>query len=425
MTSATGRVRVGLRFGAIAGALCSATMLSITAAGLVPGVPLLATSEADAAAAGTVPVGPFAFSPTSGNSDQLFTIGPSPLPARCPGDSANDGFAVNSFMTPVSNDPATLTYNAAGPVGAGFTQPLFDQFDTPILGQNTAPDTGMVLSVGPTRFNVFGPGVVPPGRYFIGVACTKAGNTESFWASTIEVSEDVAAGGAGGLQIALVATVPGSTTTTSTTTTTSSVPGGGSTTTSTTVAGGTTSTTVAGGTPTTTVPGGSASATVTPSTPTAGGSYQVRLPNCSVGETITFSQPESTPKTVTDVCRASTALDTGSIAGIRLPLQAVMGTATGSFTAAPTAAGSYTITMTGTVSPQRSTTFVIVGASTPVTGGGSSSANTGGSPTSNSTGTIPSTGSSTMSLIVWGVLLLVFGRMAMLLGRKPKVLTGT
>jgi hypothetical protein len=26
---------------------------------------------------------------------------------------------------------------------------------------------------------------------------------------------------------------------------------------------------------------------------------------------------------------------------------------------------------------------------------------------------------------VWGVLLLVFGRMAILLGRKPKVLTGT
>ena len=107
-----------------------------------------------------------------------------------------------------------------------------------------------------------------------------------------------------------------------------------------------------------------------------------------------------------------------------MPAQATNGTATGSFTAAPTAPGSYTVTMTGTVSAQRTASFVVVGASTPVTGANTNS-NPGGIQSGSSTGTIPSTGSSTTSSIVWGVLLLVFGRIAILLGRKPKVLTGT
>jgi LPXTG-motif cell wall-anchored protein len=42
---------------------------------------------------------------------------------------------------------------------------------------------------------------------------------------------------------------------------------------------------------------------------------------------------------------------------------------------------------------------------------------------STSTGTIPATGSSTTSIVVWGILLLVFGRMAILFGRKPKVIS--
>jgi len=36
-------------------------------------------------------------------------------------------------------------------------------------------------------------------------------------------------------------------------------------------------------------------------------------------------------------------------------------------------------------------------------------------------GQLPYTGNSPWSLVVWGAMLLVFGRMAILLGRKPKV----
>lgn len=51
------------------------------------------------------------------------------------------------------------------------------------------------------------------------------------------------------------------------------------------------------------------------------------------------------------------------------------------------------------------------------TGGSSSSGPSGGS----ISGTLPRTGSSPMALAVWGVLLVVLGRMAILLGRQPEV----
>ena len=392
MTSVSSHRRSVLRGAAIAGMLLCAVMFLLTASGIAPGVPLLDTSDANAAPAGTAPQGPFAFSPASGNSDQLFAIGPTPLTtSTCPGDSANDGFAVNTFMTPVANDPATLTYNEAGPVGSGFTQPLFDRNDTPIINKNTAPDTGLILSVGPTKFSVFGPGLLPPGRYFVGVACTKAGATESFWSSTIEVTADAVTGGTGEIQVAFVESTPGSTTTTT-------APSD-STTTTTTIAGGATTTTVAGAT-TTTVAGGAQAATLSPAIPTPGGSYRVTHPNCRVGDTITVTQPQSTPTSQTATCAVP-------VAGLVRPQQTPsVGTATVTFTAAPTAAGTYTVTSTGPNSGTRTVTFTIT--STTSTG--------------TSTGTLPASGSSTTSVIVWGILLLVFGRIAILLGRKPKVI---
>lgn len=383
-------------------------------------------SNAFAASAGTAPNGSVVLSPASGALSGVLALSPDPAPAFCPGDSTA-GYRWQTYISAAENDPATFVYDSNGPtVPGGGVAPSFPLVSSTGINQvnrNTAADTGdggQITPIPGFDLSVYG-ALLPDGDYSIGFACSLDGQTVSFWTTQITID-------AGSYSVATVPT----TTSSSTSTTTSTTVAGGSTTTSTTVAGGTTSTTVSGGTTSTTVAGGtpttvaggSTSATVTPSTPTPGGSYQVRYPNCSVGETVTFTQPESTPKTVTDVCRSSTALESGSVAGIRRLDQTTTGTATGSFTSAPTAAGSYTITMTGTVSPQRTTTFVVVGASTPVTGG-SSNANTGGSPTSNSAGTIPSTGSSTTSLIVWGVLLLVFGRMAILLGRKPKVLTGT
>ena len=372
-----------------------------------------------AASAGTSPEGEVELTPASGQLSTTIALSPEPAPAFCPGDSVA-GYRWQTFISEASNDPATFTYDAQGPVvpggGVGITFPLVSSSGVNQVNRNTAADTGNGGQITPIPgfdLSIYG-ALLVDGDYKIGFACTLAGETVSFWVAGIQIS-------AGSFEASTTSTTSTSSTssTTSTTTTTTTVAGGSTTTT---VAGGTTTTTVAGAT--TTVAGGTSGATVSPSTPTPGGSYRVTFPDCSVGETITFSQSASTPSSVTDVCEAASPLSTGSVAGIRMPAQATTGTAIGSFTAAPTAAGSYTITMTGTVSAQRTVTFVIVGAATPVTGG-NSNVNTGGTTSGTTTGTIPSTGSSTTSLIVWGVLLLVFGRMAILLGRKPKVLTGT
>ncbi len=398
------------RFGqkvAIGGAILSAVMVIAGVGSAVRNVPGFGAMDVLAATAGTAAVGPLTLNPTSGNSSRNIAIAPSPLPAKCPGDSANGGYAVNSFMTPATNDPATLTYNAGGPVGLGFTQPLFDRFGSPILNNTTAPDTAQILVLGPTNFAVFGPGVIPPGQYFIGIACTKLGVTETFWSSRIEITVDAVNGGPSAVQFALV--TPATTTTTTTTTTT--VAGA----TTTTVAGGTT-TTVAGAT-TTTVAGATTTtvaaqaATLSPAVPTAGAPYKVTHPNCRVGDAITVTQPQSTPTSATATCALP-------VAGLDRPEQAATtGTATVTFTAAPTTPGTYTVTSTGATSGTRTATFVIVGVTS------TTLASTGGNPLGGSTGSIPATGSSTTSIIVWGVLLLVFGRMAILFGRKPKVIS--
>ncbi len=85
-------------------------------------------------------------------------------------------------------------------------------------------------------------------------------------------------------------------------------------------------------------------------------------------------------------------------------------------------------TVAGATSSSSSTTSSSVVSSGAGTGSGTGSqaaGGTGGSPSSGSFpvsgGTLPRTGSSPTALVVWGVLLLVFGRMAILLGRKPRV----
>jgi len=99
-------------------------------------------------------------------------------------------------------------------------------------------------------------------------------------------------------------------------------------------------------------------------------------------------------------------------------------TAPGDTTTTTAAGGTTTTTAAG-----GSTTTVAGGSSTTVAGGGSggtgSTTFSGGNPSSaalaSTVGQLPYTGNSPWSLVVWGAMLLVFGRMAILLGRKPKV----
>ena len=409
-----------LRAFALTGLLVSASMLSLELAQATRGGEMTAAALTAGQASLQQP-GSGATPLNSGGSATPFVVR-LPTGSVCSGDTASGNYRTQSFLIASSVDPGSLTYNVSGPVplgeGAALRQPLFSAGDeTPFVNQSTAAATGLVLGLPIEGFSfaVFGASgatTIPPGRYTLGIACTFASGSQvdKYWSVQIDVTAS-ASDAPGGFAWTVVSAAPPPSTTTTTvagTTSTTTVASGATTTT---VAGATT-TTVAGGTTTTTVAAGAAlAATLNPLVPTAGASYKVTHPNCRVGDTITVTQPQSTPTSSTATCALP-------VAGLVRPEQAAaLGTATVTFTAAPTAPGTYTVTSTGATSGTRTTTFTIVGA-TPTT-----VSSTGGIPSGGSTGSIPATGSSTTSVIVWGILLLVFGRMAILFGRKPKVIS--
>lgn len=146
---------------------------------------------------------------TSGDSGTTFTLR-LPAGASCTGDSANDGYRVQSYMVPESVDPSTLTFNGAGPVplgmGASFRQPLYDINGSGFVDQQTANASspggpGPILA--PPDFNfgaVFVPGNIPSGTYNLGIACTlgpaSATQMKEFWNTQMVVT--TAAPGTGG-----------------------------------------------------------------------------------------------------------------------------------------------------------------------------------------------------------------------------------
>jgi len=103
-------------------------------------------------------------------------------------------------------------------------------------------------------------------------------------------------------------------------------------------------------------------------------------------------------------------------------------------TAAPTTSVGDTVAPTTTVDDSTSTTTttapssgVTTTTSTATSGFGVSGTPAGGgpsTPTFSTGGSLPATGSSTAVMVVWAVLVLIFGRMAILLGREPKVIAG-
>jgi hypothetical protein len=100
-----------------------------------------------------------------------------------------------------------------------------------------------------------------------------------------------------------------------------------------------------------------------------------------------------------------------------------------SATTTTTTSGSTTTTTTGgtTTTTAGGTTTTTDASTTTTTGDGSTTTTVfgGGSPSGTSVAgsitSLPVTGSSTMSLIVWSALLVIFGRIALLLGRPPRV----
>ncbi len=148
-----------------------------------------------------------------------------------------------------------------------------------------------------------------------------------------------------------------------------------------------------------------------PVPPVAGGAYSVVYLNCVVGETVTFNQAQSTPASVTAPCvGVSSPALTGSVLGLLLPQQAALGNATGNFTVAPTAPGTYTGTgvgQNGTVS--FSLTIPGQAATTTIAAPATTAAPSGQIPTTGSSGVSTTTTVAIVLLAVGAGLLIVAG----------------
>lgn len=327
MTTGT-RLRRTIRGVAILGALISAVGVCVSVASALP--------------AGTAPAGTVTLNPSSGTSGTTFSIGfPNP-PQFCPGDGVA-GYRWGTFITPVTNDPAPMTYTPSGsPQGPTFTASLRTPEGVQIRANTPGLTDGLIAPPLSVNFANVTFGALPPGDYFVGIVCTRADQqfvvqTERFWSTTVTITAEA---GAGPNNFTYAIAAPPATTTTTTTTP-------ASTTTTTTAPTSTTTTTAPTGstTTTTTAPGGSTTTTVASATTT-------------------------------------TLL-----------------------------AGTPTTTVSGG------------GGSFPFPSSGSGSGSGGGSTFVPPSGQLAATGpSETLTLVVWAVLFLAFGRMAILLGRTPKVL---
>jgi hypothetical protein len=218
----------------------------------------LFVSTAVALGAGSPSSGEVTLAPISGSRSTVFNLSITPS-GNCPGD-ATTGFRWSTFITPLTNDPATLTYTNSGnpiaPTGTtGFTGALrLHATGELINAENPGLQDGLIAVPLGISFANVGFNSLTPGDYWIGIACTKADTqavvqTEKFWASHLRLT----AADTDGFTFATVPTT--STTTTSAASTTTTVAGA----TSTTVVGGTTTTRAS--TTTTSAAGGSSTTT--------------------------------------------------------------------------------------------------------------------------------------------------------------------
>jgi len=170
----------------------------VAALALVTGVlvglmPLLAASAAAAATSnGTLTVSPLAGSSSIGFSLSFADASA----AACPGDSATDGYRVQSFVVPNTQDLSTLTFSSVGPTVG---QPLIGSDGNALVNGLTEITTGYVLQLpGVFTFAYNSPGDLSPGAYFVGLACTLGtglGMTRSYWAMPLTITSNPSTGG--------------------------------------------------------------------------------------------------------------------------------------------------------------------------------------------------------------------------------------
>jgi hypothetical protein len=174
-------------------------------AGVLVGVTVLAASAAPVAAqsdeAGVATIRSRSGEPIDGGGSATeFTID-LPDGAMCPGDSTNDDYRVGSFMLPATVSPFDVEWSGEGPhpYGLGdyetFRQPLYDDltsgYSSKMLAENDEPgQPGQILDFPAFTFDVYEPGMIPPGRYRIGIVCNYFAEVTTAWDAEIEVSVD-------------------------------------------------------------------------------------------------------------------------------------------------------------------------------------------------------------------------------------------
>ena len=135
-----------------------------------------------------------------------------PTSASCRGDSANEGYRVQTYMVPANVDPGSLTFGSVGPLptatGAAFREPLFETTSNPVVNVQTAaatkpPGPGPIINIPAMNFAVYKQGDVPAGTYNVGIACTRGQPSgkqlDTYWNVRLDVKDGLGGPGAGPL----------------------------------------------------------------------------------------------------------------------------------------------------------------------------------------------------------------------------------
>lgn len=185
------RVGRGLTAAASLAVAFSATGVGVSAA------PTFAATDAGAVAL-VKGSNPGAGSPlSSGGSSTAFGLN-LPAGAACSGDTATNGYRVQTFLISSNVTLASMVFDSTGPspqsTGATVRLPLFSQ-GNPYIDGNTAVGTGAITGLPVFDLAVFGssgPAVLPNGTYKLGVACTKGASgptqLDKYWSTTITVT---------------------------------------------------------------------------------------------------------------------------------------------------------------------------------------------------------------------------------------------
>lgn len=128
-----------------------------------------------------------------GGSETLFSL-KLPDGASCPKDSQNNNYRIQGFMVPAKIDPASLKYKSIMPDAEGGFG-LYDEFTNSyaqiLTAEEEKPDgPGEIVNLPRFTLAVFSPGMVAPGKYRVGIACTYYNDTVRYWDNELLVEHD-------------------------------------------------------------------------------------------------------------------------------------------------------------------------------------------------------------------------------------------